>query len=67
MLDYENDVNPYDERRDSIAPWADIANEYCPSSDEILSMGKTDKKLLNKSIEGIKIVSPIDFVNETED
>ncbi|MDR0963261.1 MAG: hypothetical protein LBM60_01425 [Clostridium sp.] len=95
MLDYENDVNPYDERRDSIAPWADIANEYCPSSDEILSMGTTimshgiktkdalhiacsihsnfdyfittDKKLLNKSIEGIKIVSPIDFVSETED
>jgi hypothetical protein len=95
MLDYENDDNPYDEKRESIAPWAGIAKEYCASSDEILSMGTaimthgiqtkdalhiacaihsgcdyfitTDKKLLNKNIEGIKIVSPIDFVSETED
>jgi len=26
----------------------------------------TDKKLLNKTVEGIKIVNPIDFIDETE-
>ncbi|MCL2512746.1 MAG: type II toxin-antitoxin system VapC family toxin [Oscillospiraceae bacterium] len=27
----------------------------------------TDKKLLNKNIEGIDIINPIDFIRETED
>ena len=27
----------------------------------------TDKKLLNKTVEGMKIVNPIDFIDETED
>jgi len=27
----------------------------------------TDKKLINKSIDGIKIISPIDFINELEE
>jgi predicted nucleic acid-binding protein len=95
MLDYENDANPYDEKHDSIAPWAELAVEYCSSSTDILSMGidimkhgiqnkdalhiacaihsgceyfiTTDKKLLNKDIPNIRIISPINFVTETED
>ena len=40
MLDYENSVNPYEEKRNAIAPWKEIANTYCPSSNEILSAGR---------------------------
>ena len=40
MLDYENDANPYEEKRNAIAPWKEIANDYCPSSNEILLAGR---------------------------
>lgn len=40
MLDYENVENPYEEKRNAIAPWKDIAQEYCPASDDILSSGR---------------------------
>ena len=94
MLDFENDGNPYEEKQKSISPWKNIANEYCPSTNEILSAGSiymghgirakdalhiacavksncdyfitTDKKLLNKNIDGIRIINPIDFIRETE-
>ena len=39
MLDYENNENPYKEKRNTIAPWKEIADEYCPSSDDVLSAG----------------------------
>jgi hypothetical protein len=95
ILDYENNNNPYEDKRNAIAPWKDIAGEYCPSSYDILSLGReimgrgikakdalhvacalksgcayfiaTDAKLLNKRIENITIINPIDFVRETED
>jgi len=95
MLDLENANNPYDDIRNAVAPWKEIALEYCPSSDDVLSAGKqimehgikpkdalhiacaiksgceyfitTDKGILNKNIENIKIINPIDFVRETED
>ena len=40
MLDMENSVNPYDEKRYAIQPWKGIAVEYCPASDAILATGK---------------------------
>lgn len=95
MLNFENDGNPYEEKRNAISPWKKIASEYCSSSSEILQTGTsymghgiqakdalhiacavksgcdyfitTDKKLINKSIDGIRIINPIDFVRETED
>jgi len=94
MLDFENDSNPYEEKRNAINPWKEIANEYCPSSNAILSEGlrymeygikakdalhiacavkcgcqyfiTTDKKLLNKTFNEIRIIDPIDFLKETE-
>ena len=94
MLDFESDGNPYEEKQKAIRPWKDIANEYCPSTNDILSAGTiymrlgikakdalhiacavksncdyfitTDKKLLNKNIDGIRIINPIDFIRETE-
>jgi predicted nucleic acid-binding protein len=95
MLDYENNDNPYEDKKNAITPWKDIAKEYCPASDDVLSLGRkimeqgvkakdalhiacavksgcdyfitTDSKLINKSIENIKIINPIDFVRETEE
>jgi len=40
ILDMENNENPYEEKRNAIAPWKDIADIYCPSSDEIVSAGR---------------------------
>jgi len=95
MHDYENSENPYEEKRDAIAPWKDIAKQFCSSSEDIPVAGQkisllgikpkdslhlacaikcecdffitTDKGLLNRKIDGIKIINPIDFVREMED
>jgi predicted nucleic acid-binding protein len=40
MLDYENNENPYEDKRNAIALWKDIAEVYCPSSEDILSLGR---------------------------
>ena len=39
MLDYENNDNPYEEKRNAISPWKEIADYHCPSSDDILALG----------------------------
>lgn len=95
MLDFENGENPYEEKKNAITPWRDIADRFCASSDEVLSLGQdimkhgikakdalhiacaitsgcayfitTDYKLTNKTIEGIRIINPIDFIRETEE
>lgn len=94
MLDYENNANPYDDKKRTIELWKNIASEFCTSSEDILLMGKdimqkgikakdalhiacaiksecdyfitTDMKLLNKSVENINIINPIDFIREVE-
>jgi hypothetical protein len=94
-LDYENSMNPFEEKRNAIIPWKKISDDVCPPSEAVRSRGKTimglgvreldalhiacaierncdcfittDKGILNKSIEGIQIINPIDFVREMED
>ncbi|MDR3120813.1 MAG: hypothetical protein LBU58_05710 [Clostridiales bacterium] len=94
MMDYENGKNPYDEKRDTIALWENIAEDFCPPSENVFSRGKTimalgikhedalhiacaidrhcgyfvttDRKVLSKSVDGIRIINPVDFVLETE-
>lgn len=39
MLDRENDDNPYEEKRKAVSLWKEIADGYCPSSDDVLSLG----------------------------
>jgi len=39
ILDYENEINPFEEKKKAIRPWAKIADNYCSSSDEIVSAG----------------------------
>ena len=40
MLDYENNDSPYEEKKNAISPWRHIADNYCPSSDGILVLGR---------------------------
>ena len=90
VLDYENDANPFDERKRSISVWKNLATADCNLCDEIahiagylLNTGlsqkdasniacaiyagadyfiSTDKKILNKPVQGINLINPIDFV-----
>jgi predicted nucleic acid-binding protein len=40
MLDMENSDSPYEEQKKAIAPWKEIADNYCPSTYEILTAGQ---------------------------
>ena len=93
MLDYENSVNPYENRRKSIAAWrklsvvdVDVSSGIVEFAEKIALKGikkkdalhiasavyakcdyflTTDKKLLNKQLEEIKIINPLDFIKIT--
>jgi len=45
MLDFENRNNPYEDKRNSIQAWKNIAVFNCKSSQEILEKGKEYEKL----------------------
>ena len=90
ILHYENNDNPYTEKRNQMGLWEKQATDIVVYSDkistkarEIMSLGikvkdalhlscaihthadcfiTTDKKLLNKTIDGILISNPIDFL-----
>jgi predicted nucleic acid-binding protein len=94
MNDLENNDNPYEDCRNSIQKWKQIAKQYCATHQSILDRGKeieklsikskdalniacavasncdyfitTDKPLLHKNIDGIRIINPIEFVMEME-
>lgn len=40
MCDYENSRSSYEDNKKAIALWKGIADEYCPSSNEILELGR---------------------------
>ncbi|MDR1925831.1 MAG: PIN domain-containing protein [Planctomycetaceae bacterium] len=40
MLDYENKNNPFEQKRNTIESWREIAAEYEEGDDETLAMGK---------------------------
>lgn len=90
MLEHENGDNPYDDRKEQIALWENIANTIVVPSPQILVQTKsieqlgiktkdamhiacalfanadyfvtTDKKVLNKAVQGIVIINPMEFV-----
>jgi predicted nucleic acid-binding protein len=45
MLDLENADNPYEEKRNAIKIWKDIASVHCKSSPKILETGRIYEKL----------------------
>ena len=90
VLDYENSVNPFEEIRNRVVEWKNLATSDCELTEDILKKAEelmeiglcqmdashiacaiflgadcfltTDKKVLNKSITGINVLNPIDFV-----
>jgi predicted nucleic acid-binding protein len=90
ILDYENSLNPYEERRRAISEWRKIADTDVDFSEDIHMRGNmllqhgfknkdalhlscaisaecgyfitTDKRILNKKIDEIEIINPIDFI-----
>jgi predicted nucleic acid-binding protein len=60
MLDYENGKNPYDEKRNIIAPWKEIADHYCPPSEIILSRGNAIMRLGIKNNDALHIACAIE-------
>ena len=71
MLDYENNDNPYDEKRNAISPWKEIADDYCPSSDSILTLGSKIMKLRIRPKDALHIACAItsgcDYFITTDD
>jgi predicted nucleic acid-binding protein len=59
MLDFENDENPYEEKRKSISPWKEIADNYCSSADDILSRGSEIMKKGIKAKDALHIACAI--------
>jgi len=59
MLDYENNDNPYEEKRKAVAPWKEIASDYCPSSDDVFSLGSEIMKRGIKSKDALHLACAI--------
>ena len=59
MLDFENNVNPYEDSKNAISPWKNVAHEYCRSSDEILSLGSEIMKFGVKEKDSLHIACAI--------
>jgi hypothetical protein len=59
MMDYENGNNPYEIKRYAIAPWKEIASDYCASSVDILSAGQKIMKLGIKTNDALHIACAI--------
>ncbi|MDD2215260.1 MAG: PIN domain-containing protein [Eubacteriales bacterium] len=94
ILDYENSENPYEQRKETIQAWKDIAVLDCEADDKVIllaekfeSMGlkakdalhlacavigkcqyfiTTDAKILNKQVDLIEIINPLDFIRILE-
>ena len=90
ILEYENDQNPFVERKRQIGTWQKLAVVDCDLTNEILAKSKelaklglrekdsyhiacaifsnadyfitTDTKVLNKSINDIRVINPTDFI-----
>jgi len=91
IMDYENSLNPFEDRRISIEKWQQYAKEDVNVNVEVVEQAEnlisslnikkkdalhiacalhadcqyfltTDLKLLNKTIYGISIINPIDFL-----
>ncbi|MDR1000536.1 MAG: hypothetical protein LBL96_07035 [Clostridiales bacterium] len=59
-LDYENGKNPFEDKRNSIAPWKEIASDYCPRSEAIRLRGREIMKLGIKELDALHIACAIE-------
>lgn len=94
VLDYENGINPYPDKKDRIQIWRNFATTHCIFSPQLAEKAQalmtlglkqvdaahiacaivaeadyfitTDRKIINKRISDISIVSPTIFLAEME-
>ena len=59
MLDFENSNNPYEDKRNSIQAWKNIADFHCTSAREILEEGKKYEKLNISSKDALHIACAV--------
>ena len=92
ILEYENKMNPFAERKESIIKWKNIAKESIVANRDIVNLAEnlgsqgikpkdalhiscaiyakceyfitTDRLLIKKKVEGIKIINPTQFILE---
>ncbi len=95
MLDFENAQNPFEQRKETVQNWREIAFVDINEDDKVISLAEkiaskglkpkdalhiacaivagceyfitTDSKILNKSVEGIILIDPIEFIKLEED
>ena len=95
VLDYENAKNPFDDKKNAIAPWKNLAVQNVMETEEILKFAEkkkkkgiktydalhiscavaagceyyltTDRKLLKRPLDRIKVLDPIQFIIEQEE
>ena len=44
ILEFENNQNPYDDKRSAVAGWKNIAKTHCTENDEILDFAERLKR-----------------------
>jgi predicted nucleic acid-binding protein len=71
MLDTENSANPDDDKKVTISLWKDIADYYCPSSDDILKVGSNIMELGIKAKDALHLACAVssgcDYFITTDD
>jgi len=95
ILEFENNQNKFDDRRDAIFDWKNIAKIRCIENEKIIEYAEnlrrynirtkdalhiacsvytecdyfitTDKQLFSLKINNIRIINPLDFLNEVEE
>ena len=95
ILEYENNCNKFDDKRNAIYEWKKIAKVHCIENDKIIEYAEnlynknirtkdalhiacsvysnsdyfitTDKQLYNLKLDDIKIINPLNFLNELEE
>jgi predicted nucleic acid-binding protein len=95
ILEYENNQNRFDDKRNAIYDWKRIAKIHCTENDEIIEYAEklqkinirtkdslhiacsvytnsdyfitTDKQLFKLRLREIKIINPLNFINELEE
>jgi predicted nucleic acid-binding protein len=94
VLDYENNDNPFEERREKISEWETLASGKVMMSDAVIEKARdymniglrqkdaahiacavhgksdyfitVDRKILNKHVENIIVIDPIDFLRRLQ-
>ncbi len=60
MMDFENDANPFEDRRISISPWRSLASVDVSESDEIVARAEKLNDIGFKSKDALHISCAID-------